>query len=129
MPHLLTRMNLPAKGAIVLGHALVGWMYCGALIAIGRQFLSLQATLIMHAIGALLGYILLSLLYFKKFAFTGPLQTGLLFLGVVMCMDVFVVAMLIEKNFAMFASPLGTWLPFALIFGATYFTGALCQRG
>jgi len=28
-----------------------------------------------------LGFILISLLYFKKFGFTGPLQTALLFLG------------------------------------------------
>jgi hypothetical protein len=28
-------------------------------------------------------------------------------------MDVFIVALLIEQSFAMFASILGTWLPFA----------------
>jgi hypothetical protein len=35
----------------------------------------------------------------------------------------FVVAMLINHSFEMFASPLGTWLPFMLIFASTYLTG------
>lgn len=129
MNHLVTKVSTPAKGAIILGHALVGWMYCGALIGIGRQFMSMQATLVMHAIGAPLGFILISLLYFKRFAFTTPLQTAFLFLGVVVGMDIFVAAMLIEKSFTMFASPLGTWLPLTLIFSATYLTGVFCKRG
>src|SRR5271169_1393930 len=99
MDHLVAKINTPAKGAIVLGHALFGWMYCGALIGIGRQFISMQATLIMHAIGAPLGFVLISLLYFRKFSFTSPLQTAFLFLGVVVGMDFFVVAILIEKSF------------------------------
>jgi hypothetical protein len=129
MNHLVTKASKPVKGAIILGHALVGWIYCGALIGIGRRFMPMQATLVVHAIGAPLGFILISLLYFKKFSFTSPLQTAFLFLGVVVAMDVFVVAMLIEESFAMFLSPLGTWLPLALILGATYFTGVFCKHG
>jgi hypothetical protein len=129
MNHLTIKVSTKRKIAIILTHALVGWIYCGALIGIGRQFLSMQATLIMHAIGAPLGFILISLLYFKMFGFTSPFQTALLFTGVVIGMDVFVVAMLIEKSFAMFASPLGTWLPLALIFSSTYLTGAYCTHG
>ncbi len=89
--------------------------------------MSMQATLVMHAIGAPLGFALISLLYFKKFPFTSPLNTALLFLGIIIGMDILVAAMLIEKSFAMFASPLGTWLPLALIFSVTYLTGAFCK--
>lgn len=128
MSHLVRKVSTPVKGTIIIGHALVGWIYCGALIGIGRQLISMQAALVIHAIGAPLGFVLISLLYFKKFAFTSPLQTALLFLGVVVGMDVFVVAVIVEKSFAMFASPLGTWLPLALIFSATYFTGVLCRK-
>jgi hypothetical protein len=118
-----------AKGAIVVGHALVGWAYCGAIVGIGRQFTSMQTTLVVHAIGAPVGFFLLSLLYFRKFSFTTPLQTALTFLAVVAGMDALVVAPFFEKSFAMFASPLGMWLPLALIFCVTYFTGMLCRRG
>jgi hypothetical protein len=127
MDHPVSGSTIYTKGAITLGHALVGWMYCGALIGIGRHFMSMNATLIMHAIGAPLGFILVSLFYFKRFAFTGPLATALLFLGIVIGMDVFVVALLIEKSLVMFVSFLGTWLPLTLIFGATYFTGLFCK--
>lgn len=98
MAHLVTKVNTPAKGAIILGHALVGWMYCGALIGIGRQFMSMHATLVMHAIGAPLGFVLISLLYFKRFAFTSPLQTAFLFLGVVIGMDFFSGVKYFQKN-------------------------------
>jgi hypothetical protein len=40
-----------------------------------------------------------------------------------MVMDAFVVAPLLERSYAMFASALGTWIPFALIFGSTYAVG------
>lgn len=116
-----------AKSAIITGYALIGWLYCAALIGIGRQFMSLHATLILHAIGAPLGFSLVSFLYFKRFAFTSPLQTAFLFLGIVVTMDVFVVALLLEKSFAIFTSIISTWLPFALIFSATYLTGTLTK--
>jgi len=40
-------------------------------------------------------------------------------------MDVFLVALLIERSFEMFTSLLGTWIPWALIFTSTYLTGWL----
>ena len=52
-----------------------------------------------------------------------PLVTAFLFVGIVIFMDVFVVALFIEQSLAMFASFIGTWLPFALIFMATYLIG------
>lgn len=47
----------------------------------------------------------------------------MLFVGLVMAIDFFGVALLIYRSLAMFTSLLGTWLPFALIFAATYLTG------
>jgi hypothetical protein len=111
------------KGAIILGHALIGWMYCAALIGIGSRFMSMQATLFLHAIGAPLGFALVSFFYFRSFSYTSPLRTAVLFLGIIIGIDVFVVALIIVKSFAMFTNILGTWLPFALIFSATYLTG------
>lgn len=40
-------------------------------------------------------------------------------------MDVFVVALLIRRDFGMFRDMLGTWLPFTLIFVSTYVVGRL----
>jgi len=53
------------------------------------------------------------------------------FIGWALCaatMGIFVVVLLINKSLAMFASPLGTWIPFALIFTSTLVTGTLLWR-
>ncbi len=118
------------RSAVVFLHAMAGWAFCGTLIGILRSVVSLQATLIVHAVGAPLGFTLISRFYFRRFAYTTPLQTAVAFLLVVVGLDAFLVAPFIEKSFLMFRSPVGTWLPFALIFVATYITGSrtLSQR-
>jgi hypothetical protein len=119
----MTKAGTLCKTTVIITHALVGWAYCGILIAVGRQLLSLQTTLILHAIGAPVGFGLISRFYYRRFAFTSPAQTAAAFLGVVVGMDLLLVAPVFEKSYAMFSSLLGTWVPFALIFAATYLTG------
>jgi uncharacterized integral membrane protein len=92
-------------------------------MGIGMATTSLSNTLIIHAIGAPIFFAIVSLVYFSKFNYTSPLQTALIFVGFVIVLDFFVVALLINRSMAMFASWLGTWIPFALIFLSTYVTG------
>jgi len=68
------------------------------------------------------------LFYFREFHHIAPLQTALIFVGFVIAMDFFVVALLINRSVEMFASGLETWIPFALIFAATYVTGMYATR-
>ncbi len=107
----------------LLAHAFVGWVLCAATMGIGMAVTTLNNVLIIHAIAAPVFFAGISLIYFRRFNYTTPLQTALCFLAFVVAMDFFVVAMLINRSFDMFASLLGTWLPFALIFAATYLTG------
>ena len=111
---------------ILLG--LIGWALCGAVMFIGMAVTDIQTTLIIHAIGAPIIFVLISWLYFKRFNYTTPVQTALLFIGVVIFMDFFLVALLINKSLDMFQSPIGTWIPFGLIFLATYLTGRFSVR-
>lgn len=111
------------KPFIILAHALLLWALCGAAMFVGMEVLSIQAALIIHLIAAPIIAALISLIYFKKFSYTTPLQTAVIFLFVVVFMDFFVVAILIEKSFEMFLSFIGTWGPFILIFLSTYLTG------
>jgi hypothetical protein len=113
---------------IILAHAFVGWALCFATIGIGFAVTTQQNALIAHALGAPLYFALVSVNYFKRFNYTTPLQTAMIFLGLVMLLDFFVVSLLILRSLEMFTSPLGTWLPFALIFASTYLTGALMTR-
>lgn len=92
-------------------------------MAVGSSVTSMENTLIIHAIGVPIIFFVMSVVYFKKFNYTGPFWTALSFLLFVVIMDFFVVAFIIEKNFTMFQSMLGTWIPFILIFTVTYLTG------
>jgi hypothetical protein len=116
------------KLMIVLVHGLVGWALCGAIIWIGMAVTSMENTLIIHAIGAPIIFGAIASIYFRAFNYTTPLQTAIIFVSVVVFMDFFVVALLIEKSFEMFASLIGTWIPWALIFTSTYLTGLFVTK-
>ncbi len=116
------------KALTLIIHAFIGWALCAATMGIGMAVTTLETTLIIHAIGAPIYFAAVSAVYFTRFRYTRPLPTALIFVGFVMVVDFFVVALLINKSLAMFASPLGTWIPFALIFTSTLVTGTLLSR-
>ena len=105
-------------------HALMGWAFCGATMSIAMAAGPLRTALIIHAAGAPLIFATVSWAYFTRFEFSSPLRTALTFVAVVIFMDVFLVAVVVQGSFAMFRSFVGTWLPFILIFVSTYVTGA-----
>ncbi|MGD9092125.1 MAG: hypothetical protein PVF74_04730 [Anaerolineales bacterium] len=113
------------KIIIILVHALIGWALCTATMMIGMATMTIENTLIVHAIGAPIFFSILSLIYFTKFNYTTALQTALIFVAFVIVVDFFVIALMINRSLEMFTSPLGTWIPFALIFASTYIVGTL----
>ena len=116
------------KVAIVLAHAFVGWALCGATMGIGMATMSIENALIVHAIGVPLFFAGVSLVYFSKFNYTTPLLTATIFVGFVILVDFFLVALLINGSLEMFTSLLGTWIPFTLIFASTYLTGLFVTK-
>jgi hypothetical protein len=114
--------------AIILAHAFAGWLLCAATMGVGMSLLPLGTALIVHAIAAPIYFTIISLVYFTKFRHTTPLQTASIFVGFVVLVDFFVVALLINKSMDMFTSLIGTWIPFALIFLSTYLTGLFVQQ-
>ena len=116
------------KFGVVLAFALLAQMLCWAIMVVGQMVTSLENTLIAHAVGAPIIAIVVSFTYYKKFNYTTPLQTAIVFISVVIVMDVFIVALLIEKSFEMFTSPIGTWIPISSIFLATYLTGLFATK-
>jgi len=113
---------------VLLAFALIAQMLCWAIMVIGQMVTSLENTLIAHAIGAPIIAVVVSSIYYKKFNYTTPLQTAIVFVSVVIAMDVFIVALLIERSFEMFTSPIGTWIPISSIFLATYITGIFANK-
>lgn len=113
---------------IVSIYAFIGWTMCGAVMFIGTAVTSEFVALIIHAIAAPIIFAVVSSFYFKKYDFTTPLETAALFVAFVVIMDFVVVALLINKSLAMFGNVLGTWIPFALIFISTYYTGQHAEK-
>ena len=109
--------------AIITIHGIVGWALCGAVMGLGMAFTSLSTALIVHLVAAPVFFSGVSWVYFRWFGFTSPFVTATAFVAIVIFLDIFVVALLIERSFAMFRSVMGTWLVFLLIFLATYLTG------
>lgn len=117
-----------SRNASLVGHAVVGWAICGGTIALGRQLLSMTSTLIVHAVVAPVVFALLSAHFFQRYPDTAPLRTSLALVGIVMGLDGFVVAPLVEHSYEMFTSPLGTWIPFASIWLASFIVGEASRQ-
>lgn len=111
------------KIMIILIHACAGWILCAAVMGIGMGVTSQYNAMVIHALAAPFIFVALSFIYFSKFDYTTPLHTAIVFLGFVVFMDFFLVALLILGSLDMFKSILGTWIPFLLIFLSTYLTG------
>ena len=112
-----------SKQISVVIHGVVGWAICGATIGVGRQVISMEATLLIHAVVAPLAFGLLTWHHCKRFPASSAGRTALMMFGIVVGLDGLVVAPLFERSYAMFRSVIGTWVPFASILAATYLVG------
>lgn len=93
------------------------------MVGIGRILTTIENALIIHLIGAPIVFAVLAKIYYKKNNRLSPFQLATNMLSFVILMDIFVVSMMIEKNFDMFKSPIGTWIPFVLIFVSILYVG------
>jgi hypothetical protein len=119
------------KTIIVLVHAFILWVLCAAVMGIGRAVTTEQNAFIIHVVAAPLVSALISLNYFKRFNYTSPLQTALIFVLVPAALDLLIVSLLVLRSLDMFTSPgslLGTWIPLTLIFLASYLTGLAVHK-
>ncbi|HDZ27303.1 hypothetical protein LCGC14_0418270 [marine sediment metagenome] len=117
-----------AKFLVVLIYAFMGWTLCGVVMFIGTAVTTEFIALIIHAVAAPIIFAVVSSFYFKKYDLTTPLETAALFVGFFVLLDLVVVAHLINKSLAMFGNVLETWIPFALIFISTYYTGRKLEK-
>lgn len=123
----MRRMKIFETLSVVL-FGFLGQLGCWALMMGSQAITTLENALIIHAVGAPFVFLLISSVYFKKFNYTGPLKTAIAFVSIVILMDFFIVSLIINQNFDMFLSPIGTWIPFVLIFTSTYLTGNIIRK-
>lgn len=124
-------MGNPARtgrAIVTVAHGIAGWALCGATMGVSMAATKLGTALVIHAAAAPFIFAGVTLVYFRRFGYWTPLNAAATFLAVVIALDLFVVALMIEKSFDMFRSPLGTWLPFLLIFVSSWWVGAAVRR-
>jgi predicted CoA-binding protein len=109
-------------------HAAMGWALCGAVMYAGMTWFSMNVALTAHLVAAPVVYGLLAQRYYRRRNVPSPFVGAATFLLTTITLDLLIVALLIEKSFAMFTSVAGTWLPFALILIATWLVGLRSQR-
>ena len=107
--------------------AVLIWALCGAVIAVGRRLWTLDTTLLVHVALAPLISFCISLLHARLAPESAPIARAAVVLAVVILLDAGLVATLLEKSYAMFKSVIGTWLPFALIFLASWAAGVVAS--
>src|SRR5262247_1033923 len=92
-----------------------------ALLAITTPALAIA----LHALAAPVIFAAIAWAYFGARGARSALPVAIAFAAIVGALDAAMVAAWIRHSFAMFASPGPTWLPLALIFLATWATGAI----
>jgi hypothetical protein len=117
------------KPLIILSLGIIGWAACGLIMYGLLNITTVYLSLIIHFMAAPFIFLAISNVYFTKCGYTSPLVTAIIFTAIVMALDFFVVALVIEHNLEMFESVMGTWLPFLFIFLTVWLRGLAIQRG
>jgi menaquinone-dependent protoporphyrinogen oxidase len=109
----------------LLCHAAAGWTLCAAVMAVLPAIVGLTAAMILHAIAAPLFFTLIAWHYFRARGARDPMPVAITWTSAVALLDLVIVAGAVQRDWGMFRSVTGTWLPFALIFVATWATGTI----
>ena len=116
----------PGRGlGRLVAHGVVGWALCAAAMTGLLRVASPTTAMVMHAILVLAIFAAIARHYFAVRGAREPVATALAFAGIVVVLDLVVVAGLLHNGFAMFASFVGFWLPVLLIFCVTAAIGMI----
>lgn len=126
-PGTIEARERPALAAAA-GWGIAAWAACGLVMALGRAAFGLEVALWVHLAAAPAIALAAAVLCWNHARHPGPLATAAILAGVPAALDALVVAPILERSFAMFASPLGTWIPLSLIFVASLATARLLSR-
>jgi menaquinone-dependent protoporphyrinogen oxidase len=109
----------------LFGHGIAGWALCAAVMAGVLQISPMGIAVAIHAIAAPLLFAAVSVHYFGAYGARDPLPVALTFVAIAFALDAGIVAGFVLREFTMLQSFTGTWLPFLLIFLATWITGQI----
>ena len=111
----------------LFGLALVLWVLCGAVVAVGRRVWTLDTTLRVHLVVAPVIAFIVSAAHKLLAPEFNPTLRASVITALVVVLDLVIVAPIFERSYAMFRSVIGAWLPFAAIFLASLAAGLLVR--
>jgi multidrug transporter EmrE-like cation transporter len=121
------KMNF-RESLILIAHSVVIYFVCFAVMGISMATLPIDGALLAHAAAAPFVSAAFSYIYYKRFNYTSPLVTATVIMATVILLDFFLTATIILGDYSMFYSPIGTWIPFALIFSTAFIVGYYLNR-
>lgn len=99
------------------------WGACGGVMVAGRRLWSLDTALRIHLVAAPVFAFAVAELHKALAPAFDPTLRAAAMTGLTALLDAGIVAPLFEHSYAMFRSVIGTWLPFAAIFAASWIAG------
>lgn len=109
----------------LLAHGAVGWALSAVTMAVLLQLGGRMAALVVHLLAAPLIFTAVAWHYFRDRGAREPLTAATVWAATVFLLDLVIIAGLVQRDFGMFSSILGVWLPLVLIFLSTWATGEL----
>ncbi|MEI9938577.1 MAG: hypothetical protein WDO69_15275 [Pseudomonadota bacterium] len=110
-------------------HVTIGWALCGATMGLLLAATCPPTALAGHALAAPVIFAAVSASYFRGPYAWPPFRAATIFASVPALLDLVIVAGFVQRSLSMFQSFIGSWLPLALIFLATWVTGTLRTNG
>ena len=105
--------------------AVIVWGLCGTVMGIGRLLWSTETAIVIHLPAAPIFAFVAAALHTLLFPEFDPSTRAVVMIGVIILLDIAVVAPLMERSFEMFRSVIGTWLPFVLMFLSAWAGGVM----
>jgi menaquinone-dependent protoporphyrinogen oxidase len=107
----------------LVAHGALGWGLCAGSMALLLAVASPQIAVVVHAAVAPALFTAIAWHYFRAPGARGAPGTALAFVAIVALLDAVVIAGLIQRSAAMFASVIGVWVPLGLIGAVTWTVG------
>jgi menaquinone-dependent protoporphyrinogen oxidase len=116
----------PARSVTrLLTHGFAGWALCALTMLALLRGMSITWAVVLHAVAAPVIFAAIATHYFRPRGAREPLPVALSWAIIVAVLDWVVIAGVVQRDFSMFQSVVGTWLPFLLILLVTWATGVM----
>ena len=108
--------------------AFVGWALRLVTIGLGADYTTYSLALLMQAVLVVVIFCGIGWLYAAASNGVAPPNAAMAMLGAVIGFDFFLIAILVNRDLAIYASPLATWMPYLLIGLSAWLGGEIETR-